>query len=119
MCCKILTDCPEKKLDFCSTELKNMKQIFSLITLALIGFAAQAQNPVSWTFSSKKIDDKTFEIHMTATMQKGWHLYSQKQPEDAIANPTTFSITANPLIKLDGGIKEVGKMEKFKDEKKL
>lgn len=94
-----------------------MKQIFSLITLALIGFAVQGQSPVSWTFSSRKIDDKTFEVHMTATMQKGWHLYSQNQPEDAIANPTTFSIAPNPLIKLDGGIKEVGKMEKFKDEK--
>jgi len=115
--CKILTDCPEKKLDFCSTELNNMKQIFSLITLALIGFTAQSQNPVSWAFSAKKIDDKTFEIHMTATMQKGWHLYSQNQPEDAIAIPTTFAIAANPLVKLDGKIKEVGKMEKFKDEK--
>ena len=94
-----------------------MKQIFSLITLALIGFSTHAQNPVTWTFSSKKLDDKTFEVHMTATMQKGWHLYSQKQPEDAIAIPTTFAIAANPLIKLDGGIREVGKMEKFKDEK--
>lgn len=94
-----------------------MKQILSLITLALIGITGQAQNPVSWKFSSKKIDDKTFEIHMTATMEKGWHLYSQKQPEDAIAIPTTFSITANPLIKLDGDIKEVGKLERFKDEK--
>jgi hypothetical protein len=94
-----------------------MKQIFSLITLALVGFTVHAQNPVSWTFTSKKIDDKTFEVHMTASMQKGWHLYSQKQPEDAIAIPTTFAITANPLIKLDGDIKEIGKMEKFKDEK--
>ena len=79
--------------------------------------AVSAQNPVTWTFVSKKLPNGNYEIHMTATIEKGWHLYSQNQPEDAIAIPTTFAITANPLVKLDGKIKEVGKMEKFKDEK--
>ena len=54
---------------------------------------------------------------MTATMQPGWHLYSQVQPEDAIAIPTDIQFNKNPLISLNGSIKEVGKMEKFKDEK--
>ena len=54
---------------------------------------------------------------MTATMQSGWHLYSQVQPEDAIANPTGFKINNNPLLSLEGKIKEVGKMEKFQDAK--
>ena len=52
---------------------------------------------------------------MTATIEKGWHLYSQTQPEDAIAIPTTFTITSNPLIEVVGKIKEDGKMEKFHD----
>lgn len=79
---------------------------------------AEAQvNPVNWTFSSKKIDDKTFELHMTATIQDGWHLYSQVQPEDAIAIPTGFKINNNPLVQLDGKVKEIGKMEKFHDKK--
>ncbi len=91
-----------------------------LLTLSLFVLAVQlvnAQNPVSWTFSAKKIADKTYEVHMTATMQSGWHLYSQQQPEDAIAMPTEFTLTSNPLLTLDGKIKEVGKMEKFHDEK--
>lgn len=79
---------------------------------------ANAQlNPVSWSFSSKKIADKTYEVHLTATMQTGWHLYSQVQPEDAIAIPTGFTINSNPLLALQGKIKEVGKMEKFHDPK--
>lgn len=80
--------------------------------------AAHAQlNPVSWTFTSKKIADKTYEVHLTATMQSGWHLYSQVQPEDAIAIPTGFKLNNNPLLTLDGKIKEIGKMEKFHDAK--
>ncbi|HMR92244.1 MAG TPA: protein-disulfide reductase DsbD family protein, partial [Chitinophagaceae bacterium] len=52
-----------------------------------------------------------------ATIQSGWHLYSQTQPEDAIAIPTGIKFTGNPLLSLEGGIKEVGKLEKFHDKK--
>ena len=98
------------------TEANNMKRLFLSTAVLFSVLFLDAQNPVSWAFSAKRVDDKTFEIHMTATIQKGWHLYSQDQPEDAIAIPTAFTITANPLFKLDGKIKEVGKMEKFTDK---
>jgi thiol:disulfide interchange protein DsbD len=75
-----------------------------------------AQNPVTWTFTSKKLTNGNVEIHMIATLEKGWHLYSQDQPEDAIAMPTTFTITSNPLIEVVGKIREEGKMEKFHDK---
>jgi len=92
------------------------KFVFSML-FVLAAFLINAQlNPVSWTFTSKKIADKTYEIHMKATMQSGWHLYSQTQPEDAIAIPTTFTVNNNPLLTLNGKI-EVGKMEKFHDAK--
>ncbi len=88
------------------------------IILSLFLFGAMtlsAQNPISWAFTSKKLTNGNYEIHMTATIEKGWHLYSQTQPEDAIAIPTTFTITSNPLIEVVGKIKEDGKMEKFHD----
>jgi hypothetical protein len=90
---------------------------WSFLSLLLIGFlAAEAQlSPVTWSFSAKKTGDKTYEIHMTARIMPGWHLYSQEQPNDAIAMPTTFTFNANPLINKEGKIKEVGKMEKMKD----
>ena len=94
------------------------KLLFSFVVLIIAGATAFAQlNPVSWAFNSKKIGDKTFEVRMTATMQPGWHLYSQVQPEDAIAIPTDIQFNKNPLISLNGSIKEVGKMERFKDDK--
>jgi len=87
------------------------------IASVLLTISVQAQlNPVSWSFSAKKVADKTYEVQMVATMQTGWHLYSQIQPDDAIAIPTTFTITPNPLFTLDGKIKEVGKMEVMKDK---
>ena len=93
-----------------------MKRLFLSVAVLFTGLFLSAQSPVNWTFSAKKIDDKTFEVHMLASIQKGWHLYSQDQPEDAIANPTSFTITANPLFQLEGKIKEIGKMEKFTDK---
>src|SRR5215204_4709910 len=80
---------------------------------AMVG---SAQNPVTWTFTSKKLTDNSYEIHMTASIEKKWHLFSQTQPEDAIASPTVFTIAANPLIELVGKIKEIGKLEKFHDK---
>lgn len=95
-----------------------MKRFVFFLLMATGISAANAQlNPVSWSFTSKKIADKTYEIHLTASMQSGWHLYSQVQPEDAIAIPTGFKINSNPLMSLEGKIKELGKMEKFHDAK--
>jgi hypothetical protein len=94
-----------------------MKKTIFLSLIIFLAVSLQAQNPVTWTFSSKKLGDKKFEIHLTATIQSGWHLFSQKQPDDAIAIPTGFTINNNPLLELDGKIKEVGKMEKFHDAK--
>ena len=91
--------------------------LLALIVLGSAAAMAQAANPVSWTFGAKKIDDKTYEIHLTANIEPGWHLYSQTQPDDAIAMPTEFKFTGNPLFSLQGGLKEVGKMEKFHDAK--
>ncbi|MEQ1675762.1 MAG: protein-disulfide reductase DsbD domain-containing protein [Chitinophagaceae bacterium] len=93
-----------------------MKKIASFAALMIVAVAANAQlSPVTWSFTAIKTSDKTYEIHMTATIQTSWHLYSQTQPDDAIAIPTTFTINANPLFTKEGKIKEVGKMEVMKD----
>jgi thiol:disulfide interchange protein DsbD len=89
-----------------------------VIALLLIGSVTFAQqSPVSWAFSSKKISPTVYEVHLTASILPGWHLYSQDQPADAIAIPTSFTFSKNPLLQFDGKVKEVGKLEKFKDEK--
>lgn len=94
-----------------------MKKIIFTLFLAMTAFLVQAQlNPVTWSFTAKKTADKTYEVKMTATIQSSWHLYSQTQPEDAVALPTSFVFSPNPLFTLDGKVKESGKMEKYTDK---
>jgi thiol:disulfide interchange protein DsbD len=95
-----------------------MKKLYFILLSVFVTIVASAQglNPVSWNFTSKKISDNVYEIQMTATIQQGWHLYSQTQPKDAIAQPTSFVFNKNPLIELDGKVKEIGNLEKFKDK---
>ena len=95
-----------------------MKIFFTTLLLtAAVAANAQMLNPVQWTYSAKKIADKTYEVHITASIQNTWHLYSQTQPADAINQPTEILFKKNPLIVLDGNVKELGKMQLFKDEK--
>ena len=95
-----------------------MRKIFFIAFIMIsYGSFAQQQSPVAWTFNSKKISEGLYEVQLVATIQSGWHLYSQKQPDDAIAQPTTFNFNKNPLLTFDGKVKEVGKLEKFRDPK--
>ncbi|RPD50588.1 MULTISPECIES: protein-disulfide reductase DsbD domain-containing protein [Chitinophagaceae] len=95
-----------------------MKRLFLFLMLLVgMGAAAQTTSPVSWSFSSKKISEGVYEVYLNASIQPGWHLYAQSQPTDAIAQPTTFAFTKNPLLQYDGKVREIGKLEKFRDEK--
>jgi hypothetical protein len=95
-----------------------MKKILFLLLVVFTAGAAGAQvlNPVTWTFTSKKTGDKEYEVQMIASIQSGWHLYSQSQPDDAIAQPTAIKFNKNPLVNAEGKVKEVGKLEKYKDK---
>lgn len=90
--------------------------VVALLFLASASFAQQL-SPVSWSFASKKLSSNVYEVQLIATIQQGWHLYSQEQPADAIAQPTSFIFSKNPLVDLEGKVKEIGKLEKYKDKK--
>jgi hypothetical protein len=97
--------------------MKKLTFVFLSFFMAAIAFAQRAElNPVNWSFSSKKISDNVYEIQMTAIIDNGWHLYSQTQPKDALAEPTSFNFNKNPLLEFDGKVKETGKMEKYVDK---
>jgi thiol:disulfide interchange protein DsbD len=88
-----------------------------LVIGSVLTSRAQMLNPVTWNWSAKKVSDKVYELRITANIQSGWHLFSQVQPEDAIAEPTLISFNKNPLLSLDGKLNEEGKLEKFHDPK--
>ena len=93
-----------------------MKNIVLGLLLMIFSVVVNAQinNPVKWAYTAKKIADKTYELHLTATIDGNWHLYAQDAgvgPE-----PTVINFTVNPLINFDGKVKEVGKLEKSFDK---
>jgi len=94
-----------------------MKKIIPIAILLLFSnflFAQIVKSPVSWTATSKKIGDKTYEIHLTANIQNAWHIYSQTTPEGGPV-PTSISFTKNPLVINQGVTKEVGKLEQHNE----
>ncbi len=90
-----------------------MRKIIFLFFILSVSFMATAQikDPVEWMFSAKKINNEDYEIHMTARIDKGWHIYSQSTPEGGPV-PTSFIFNKNPLVSLDDKTKEVGTLEK-------
>jgi len=88
-----------------------MKTIMLGLFLCAVTMAF-AQDPVHWNYSLKKIDAKNYEVHATATMDAGWHIYAQTQPSSAIAVPTKIIFTKNPFLVFNGKVKGIGKIEK-------
>lgn len=88
-----------------------MKKLIAALCLFALPLLASAQEdtPVKWTFSAKKTGDQTFELQAKATIDKGWHLYSQFTGEGPV--PTAFTFAKNPLVVFDGKVTEVGKMK--------
>lgn len=93
-----------------------MKKLFTVLCLFALPILANAQieNPVKWNFTSKKINATTYELHMTATIDGGWHLYAQEAGEGPV--PTTFKFIKNPLASVSGKVAEDGKLHKAFDK---
>ncbi len=49
-------------------------------------------------------------MHLAANIEERWHLYSQTTPDGGPV-ATTITFTKNPLLTMDGKIKEVGKLQ--------
>lgn len=56
-----------------------MKKILLLLAFFTIsaGAFAQIETPVKWAYAAKKINSKEAVVFFKATIQPGWHIYSQ------------------------------------------
>jgi thiol:disulfide interchange protein DsbD len=90
-----------------------MNKITLLLLAVLSGtlVMAQSSKEVAWATSAKKLNDRTYEVHMTATIGGDYHIYSQHPGGDGPI-PTSFKFKKNPLATPAGTVKEVGKMVK-------
>jgi hypothetical protein len=89
------------------------KYLLLLIFLQMsFSLSAQVLSPVKWSFSVNKISNVESELIFTATMDKGWHLYSQDIPEGGPI-PTTFHIEKGMGFFLTGKVTEPKAIEVF------
>ena len=83
--------------------------LFALAFVSITSFAQGSAKQVSWTSSAKKIGDNLYEIKMIAEIKGDYHMYSQTAGVEGPI-PTSFKFTPNPLIILNGKVKEAGKL---------
>tara|TARA_R110002051_G_scaffold3706_1_gene19924 strand:- start:3012 stop:4949 length:1938 start_codon:yes stop_codon:yes gene_type:complete len=70
------------------------KVVLLLFFLSSLIVKAQIQDPVKWNTSVEKVSDTEYILISKATIEKGWHLYSQNVPEDGPIG-TSFSFDNN------------------------
>ena len=66
---------------------------------------AQMLEPVKWSFKTRVTGANTAELQFVATIEKGWHLYSQHLAEGG-PMPTEFKIDKIAGIELIGAVSE-------------
>jgi hypothetical protein len=93
-----------------------MKKVLLTYSIVLIGLQVRAQeNPVKWTFDSKKTAAGAYEIRLNATVAAPWHMYSQHTPKGGPL-PTKIQFKANPLVTRSGSVLEEGQIKKVYDK---
>lgn len=93
----------------------DIRIVLTLSVLLSVVKPACAQEPVEWDYTVRSLSADTYEVRISARIQDGWHLYAEKQPEDAIALPTKIEFVKNPVLELKGAIKEEGQLDRFVD----
>ena len=84
----------------------NLKKLFpGVITLYLLisvmTTGAQILNPVHWSYGAKRISKTEAVLFMKASIDEGWHIYSQTI-KDGGPVKTTFTFPANTTYQLVG-----------------
>ena len=79
------------------------KFITTVLVLSFIALATRAQilTPVHWSYGAKKLNNNEAVIFIKATIDDGWHVYSQ-YVKDGGPIKTTFTFPASPASTLVG-----------------
>lgn len=96
--------------------MKRKILIICMLVLIAGNVFSQKPDPVHFNYRIHFIKDKTYELHITATLDEGWHIYAQEQPKEAIAQPTQIVFSKNPLLDIVGKAKEIGEKERYEDK---
>lgn len=97
--------------------MKHKQIIFAVFAILAFSLSMQAQilNPVKWTKAVKWTDEHNGVITFTATIDNGWHMYSNDSPDDG---PTPLSVKFKNTngVKLVGGLTPSTPAKTIEDE---
>ena len=89
------------------------KMIFLMIAFMVsAGAYAQIEAPVKWSYAAKKLNDKEAVVFIKATIQDGWHIYSQTVKEGGPIK-TSFTFPASKEYTLVGTTTEPTPLTKY------
>ena len=95
-----------------------MKQLISnilLIFLSLASFAQEGEDPVDWSQELQALGDSEYELVMKASIEDGWHVYSQFTAEGG-SLPSEFTyVNAGTDYELLGGTRESETLKVYSD----
>jgi len=92
--------------------------VFAFFLLSVLFTQAQIQTPVKWEFKTKVTGANSAELLFIASIDNGWHLYSQHLP-DGGPMPTEFAFAKLEGIQLDGKASEPTPKEVFDEMFKM
>lgn len=97
-----------------------MKKVLLLMFVFLIsaGAYAQIERPVKWSYAAKKLGKNEVLILLRATIQDGWHIYSQNV-KDGGPIKTSFTFSPSKEYALVGKTSEPAPVTKFEDAFKM
>ncbi|WP_298369158.1 protein-disulfide reductase DsbD domain-containing protein [uncultured Lutibacter sp.] len=82
-----------------------MKNLLLLLLLITTVSYSQILEPIKWTTETKKITATEYDLIINASIEKNYHLYSQKVPEDRPL-PTIFIFEESNDYELIGNTTE-------------
>ncbi|CAM4193611.1 Disulphide bond corrector protein DsbC [Pedobacter westerhofensis] len=72
--------------------MKRVTLVFAMLLFAVLGASAQIETPVTWSYAQKKISNTEAVVYIKATIQDGWHIYSQNvKPGGPVKTTITFA----------------------------
>lgn len=87
-----------------------------LLAFLLLGsistLEAQILKPVKWSYAAKRTSATEAIISFKATIDEGWHLYSQNMADEG-PTKTVFKFATSPQFTLNGTTAESKPIEKF------
>ena len=91
-----------------------MKKLFGVFILFFLSMGAYAQilTPVKWSYAAKKVSEQEAVIYIKATIEPGWHIYSQTVGEGGPIK-TSFNFAASDQFSLVGSTVEPKPENKF------